>query len=292
MSHRLSEHYPFPEPAEPERAVTSGQAAARSPIFVGGAGRSGTTLLRVILDSHSSIACGPEMKVIPSVAYLWAQFQTKYAPFLAQAQMGAEDVDRVFRSFINNLLEPTRRHEGKARVAEKTPNNVYYFPHLFRIFPDATFLHMVRDGRDVVASLLTMDWKTPEGVPVDYTRDARLAARYWATAVVAARTFARQTAGRSRYREVRYEELVEAPEPMLRDLFGYLDEPWEPEVLTYYERQRALGDESSADSVTRPMHRMAVGRWKTQLTIADRSAVKDEIGALLVEFGYCKDLDW
>src|SRR4030095_1239455 len=114
MPDRTSEHYPFPEPpAAVTDTAAPVQAAARAPIFIGGARRSRATLLRVILDSHSSIACGPEMKVIPSVAYLWAQFQTKYAPFLAQAQMGAEDVDRLFRGFINNLLEPTRRHEGK-----------------------------------------------------------------------------------------------------------------------------------------------------------------------------------
>jgi hypothetical protein len=293
MHYRTTEHYPIIEtPAVPAAHAVPAPSAARAPIFVGGAGRSGTTLLRVILDSHSSIACGPELKVIPSVAYLWAQFQTKYAPFLAEARMNAEDVDRIFRGFIGDLLEPLRRHERKARVAEKSPNNVFYFSHLHRIFPDATFLHMLRDGRDVVASLLTMDWKTPDGHPVGYTREPRLAARYWADAVIAARSFAHQTQGRSRYREIRYEELVAAPEACLRPLFAYLEEPWEPGVLAYYERQRALGDESSAESVTRPMHRMSVGRWQTQLTLADRAAVKDEIGALLIELRYCDNLDW
>lgn len=275
-----------------QREPPSPIAASRPPIFIGGAGRSGTTLLRVILDSHSRIACGPELKVIPSVAYLWAEFQTKYAPFLAESRMGEEDIDRAFRGFIVGLLEPLRRYEGKARVAEKSPNNVFFFPHLHHIFPDATFLHMMRDGRDVVASLLTMEWKAPDGTPIDYTRDARLAARYWAKAVAAGRAFAQQTAGRSRFREIRYEDLVARPEPCLRGLFAYLDEPWEPGVLAYYERQRALGDESSAEAVTRPMHRTSVGRWKAQLTGADCAAVKDEIGALLLELGYCEDLDW
>lgn len=269
-----------------------GAAAARPPIFIGGAGRSGTTLLRVILDSHSRIACGPELKVIPSIAYLWAEFQTKYAPFLAESRMESEDIDRVFRAFIVGLLEPLRRYEGKARVAEKSPNNVFFFPHLHRIFPDATFLHMMRDGRDVVASLLTMEWKTPGGTPIDYTRDARLAARYWAKAIVAARAFAQQTAGRSRYLEVRYEDLVAQPESCLRALFAYIEEPWEPGVLAYHKTPRALADESSAEAVTRPVHRASVGRWQGQLSAGDRSAVKDEIGALLVEIGYCKDLDW
>ena len=274
-----------------EGASPSSREDTRSPIFIGGAGRSGTTLLRVILDSHSRIACGPELKVIPSVADLWAKFRSEYAPFLAESWMGENEVDEIFRGFIANLLEPLRRHEGKARVAEKSPNNVFYFAHLHRIFPDATFLHMLRDGRDVVASLLTMRWTTPAGAPVDYTRDARLAARYWARAVRAGRDFA-QTAGGKRYREIRYEELVSRPEPCLRSLFTYLDEPWEPAVMRFYERPRALGGESSAVQVTRAIHAGSVGRWEIELTKDERAAVKDEVGALLIELGYCTDLDW
>src|SRR4029077_21187531 len=106
-------------------------------------------------------------------------------------------------------------------------------------------LHVLRDGRDVVASLLSMDWKTPDGVPIDYTRDARLAARYWASAVRAGREFAWTTAGRSNYREVRYETLIDRPEAYLRALFAYLDEPWEPAVLAYYEQRHALGGDES-----------------------------------------------
>ncbi len=262
------------------------------PIFIGGAGRSGTTLLRVILDSHSRIACGPELKVLPSIAHLWTELQTTYAPFLAQSRVDPARIDHAFRALIEDLLAPLGRHEGKARVAEKTPNNIFFFPHLHRIFPDATFLHMVRDGRDVVASLLTMDWTTPDGTPIDYTRDVRLASRYWARAIVAGRAFLAMSAGTSRYREVRYEDLVDRPEACLRALFAWMGEPWEPAVLSYYERQRELGDESSADAVTRPMHRASVGRWRSQLTAAERAAVKDEIGPLLRELRYCDDLDW
>ena len=290
MDHSLHTTVPLSDTGSARDA--SVDVPARPPIFIGGAGRSGTTLLRVILDSHSRIACGPELKVLPSVAYLWAEFQTKYAPFLAESRMDAGDIDRVFRSFIVGLLEPLRRHEGKARVAEKTPNNVFFFAHLHRIFPEATFLHMLRDGRDVVASLLTMDWTTPEGTPIDYTRDARLAARYWAKAILSAREFARVTAGRSRYREVRYEDLVERPEKVLRALFAYLEEPFEPEVLACSSASALFGDESSAEAVTRPMHRTSVGRWQTQLTGAERAAVKDEIGELLLSLRYCDNLDW
>ncbi|MFO1323961.1 MAG: sulfotransferase [Burkholderiales bacterium] len=267
-------------------------AARNAPIFVGGAGRSGTTLLRVILDSHSRIACGPELKVIPSIAYLWADFQTKYAPFLASSQVGAGDIDRLFRDLISGLLAPLRAREGKPRSAEKSPNNVFFFRHLHQIFPDATFIHVLRDGRDVVASLLQMDWKTPDGIPIDYTRDPRLGARYWANAVMTGREFARQTAGSSRYFEVRYEELVERPEACLRPLFEYLGEPWEPDVLSFHQRSHELSDESSADQVTKPLSRGSVGRWRNDLTPTDLAAIKHEAGGLLRDLGYVRDMNW
>lgn len=263
-----------------------------APIFIGGAGRSGTTLLRVILDTHSRIACGPELKVIPSIAHLWADFQTKYAPFLALSQVGADDIDRLFRELISGLLAPLRARDGKPRSAEKSPNNVFYFRHLHRIFPDAAFIHVVRDGRDVVASLQQMDWKTPDGVPIDYTRDTRLAARYWVNAVMTGREFARQTAGASRYHEVRYEALVERPEPCLRALFEFLGEPWEPGALAFHQRTRELSDESSADQVTQPLTRSSVGRWRNDLTPSDLDAIRHEAGGLLRDLGYVRDLNW
>jgi hypothetical protein len=262
------------------------------PIFIGGAGRSGTTLLRVVLDSHSRIACGPELKVIPSIACLWADFHTKWAPYLADSRVQGDDIDQVFGRLIVSLLEPLRRSAGKPRVAEKSPNNVFFFPHLHRMFPDAAFLHMLRDGRDVVASLLTMNWRTPDGTPIDYTRDARLAARYWARAVSAGREFARMTAGSSHYREVRYEDLLDDPQAYLRALFDFLGEPWEPAVLAYHTVPRTLGDESSAAQVAQPLNRASAGRWQRELAPADRQAVKEEIGDLLIELGYARDHDW
>lgn len=265
---------------------------AYPPIFIGGAGRSGTTLLRVILDSHSRIACGPELKVIPTIAQLWAQFHTTYAPYLAESKLTEADIDRAFHVFISSIIAPLRRRSGKPRIAEKTPNNVFFFRHLHRMFPRATYVHMLRDGRDVVASLLRMDWRGPDGERLEYTKDAREAARYWANSVVAARQFAAHTRGQSRYFELRYEALVGDPEPQLRALFDFLGEPWEPGVLAFHEREHALGIESNADAVTRPMFASSIGRWRSELSAEQRQAVKQEAGTVLLELGYCDNLDW
>jgi protein-tyrosine sulfotransferase len=266
--------------------------AIAPPIFIGGAGRSGTTLLRVILDSHSRITCGPELKVMPVVAQLWADFQTTYAPIVRNYHLDARAIDRLFRDFVEGLLKPLQARTGKARMAEKSPNNVFYFQHLFRMFPDSAFIHVLRDGRDVIASLLTMDWRTPEGNPVPYTRSAREAARYWRRAVEAARQFARSTAGSSRFHEVRYENIVARPEPCLQELFAFLGETWEPDVLRFHERKHPLHAESSAAQVQRMLYNSSVGRWVTDLSGPDKTAVRAEIGDLLIELGYAHDSGW
>ena len=282
-----------PEPSNQRGPVIANTAEAdATPIFIGGAGRSGTTLLRVILDSHSRIACGPEIKIIPGVAQLWGQFQTTFAPHLAGAGISKDDVNRAFRALLNGIIDPMRRHSGKPRIAEKTPNNVFFFHYLYHMFPNATYVHVVRDGRDVVASLLTMDWLGTDGKRIDYTTDARLAARYWANSIVAARSFAQATQGHSRYIELRYEDIVERPEPCLRALFERLGERWEPHVLEYYQRERRLGSESSADAVQKPIYRTALGRWQTDLDVGQRTAIKEEAGRVLQQLGYCAALDW
>ena len=294
----LDVHGSAPDRGSPTAAGRSAQRAPRPaaaplpPIFIGGAGRSGTTLLRVMLDSHSRIACGPELKVLPSVARLWAELHGRWPEVLADSHVQEADVDQAFAALVAGLLEPQRRASGKARIAEKTPNNVFVFGQLHRMFPDAAFVHVLRDGRDVVASLLTMDWTTTDGTPIDYTRDARLAARYWAQAVMAARTFARATAGNARFAEVRYEALVTDPERTLRALLAFLDEDWEPAVLDYHARAHDLGRESSAGQVMQPISQAPAGRWRRELSAADRQAVKQEVGGLLIELGYAADDGW
>lgn len=264
-----------------------------SPIFVGGAGRSGTTLIRVILDSHPNIACGPELKVTPMIAELWHGFQTAHMPPLKEYLLTPGDINRIFEQMILSLLEKYRAQSGKSRVAEKSPNNVFFFQHLRHIFPDSPMVHVIRDGRDVVCSLLTMNWIDPKtGEPIDYTRDPRKAARYWASAVKTGRKAAGNGSAEPLYMELRYEDIVARPEPTLRGLFSFLDEPWDPAVLDFHSRQRNLAGESSAEQVSRPLYGGSIGRWKENLDPAARQAVKEAAGDLLIELGYAADNDW
>ncbi|MCB9655079.1 MAG: sulfotransferase [Deltaproteobacteria bacterium] len=263
-----------------------------SPIFVGGAGRSGTTLLRVILDAHPSIACGPELKITPALCQFWLNLQTAFLPALEGYGLGPEDVNDAVSGMLDRFLEPYLARSKKSRIAEKSPNNVFFFEHLHIIFPESPLVHVIRDGRDVVCSLLTMNWVDPATrAPIDYTRDVRKAAEYWVKAVRAGRTAAKNVEGC--YFELRYEALVADPEPTLRGLFDFLREPWDAAVLRYHEdKQRNLAGESSATQVAKPIYATASGRWRRDLTVAQKAIVKEVAGSLLIELGYATDLDW
>jgi hypothetical protein len=266
---------------------------SQSPVFVGVAGRSGTTLLRVILDSHPNIACGPELKVTPALCRLWYDFQTAYSPPLREYLLTLHDINAVFAQVIGSLLEKYRQQSGKPRVAEKSPNNVFYFDHLHLMFPDSPLVHVIRDGRDVICSLLTMDWIDPKTrKPLGYTRDARKAAEYWVRAVRAGQAAARHPGLAARYMEIRYEQLVTDPKPTLEQLFDFIKEPWDPAVLQFHKQQRNLAGESSAEQVSQELYTSAVARWERDLKPVDKAAVKEVAGELLRELGYARDSDW
>lgn len=265
----------------------------RSPIFLGGCGRSGTTLLRVMLDSHPHIVCGPEFKLIPSIANLWDHSVKGFLPVLQNYDLSKEDISTAYRHFIGELLSKYLHASGKVRIAEKSPNNVFYFPQLAQIFPGSPLIHVIRDGRDVVSSLLTMDWASiVTGEKLPYVESAQAAADYWKKSVMAGRRSAEDPSVKGRYYELRYEELVRQPEPTLRALFEFIDEPWDPAVLEYHQVERNLAEESSASQVSQPLYSKALGRWREDLSKADQQAVKEVAGDLLVELGYASGLAW
>lgn len=265
----------------------------RPPIFIGGAGRSGTTLLRVMLDSHRAIACGPELKVIPDIVRQWAAMHRGYAGFLKRKHgFGPMELAGAYAGVIDAMLDKGRTAAGKHRAAEKTPHNVAVFSGLHALFPDSPLIHVIRDGRDVVCSLLTMDWTSLDtGRRLDYTTDAAKAARYWAECVGLGRSTPVDLP-RAKYMELRYEELVSQPEATLKELMDFIGEAWDPAMLEHHRFERDLAGESSAEQVARPLYQSAVARWQRDLSPADRAAVKQAAGPLLLELGYCADLGW
>lgn len=274
------------------QSPAAGEVAGFPLVFVGGCPRSGTTLLRALLDSHPDVVCGPELRFLRPVASLCANMRRDVGGVLARHYAIAPDAfDDVFKTLILEFLAPLREKTGKCIIAEKTPANALYFGELSRLFPDARFIQIVRDGRDAVASLLTMDWTDHRtGARLDMTTSAAAAARAWVDHVRAGRLASKG----GRYLEMRYEALVDDPEATMREVLAFLELPWSDDVLAFAENPSlAAGrNESSAAQVTRGIERNGLSRWTRSLTIEDKAAVKTVAGDLLMELGYADDDRW
>jgi len=216
-----------------------------SPIFVIGVPRSGTTLLRVLLDSHPNIASGPETPWFCAhhprtlgalVEYLCSDPHGYCANFGG----AREEVFAAARVFVDTLLTGYARRKGKRRWAEKTPDNLQFLPFLKELFPDARFIHLRRNPLDVGLSTSVVPAHRKGVTPFNETRlalffgvavanNAFNAVLRW---VHWERKIATGLAGID-VLPVAYEELVRAPESTLRRIFEFVDEPWAPEAMNF-----------------------------------------------------------
>lgn len=264
-----------------------------APIFIGGAPRSGTTLVRATLDCHPNIACGPESRVTPMIARMSSETEM-YCGGVLSRHYGCEpgDIRLAFQELTLAMLERYRVNTNKVRLAEKTPANALYFLQLRRLFPDSPFIHVIRDGRDVVSSLLSMEWRDSSGRPLEITQDAASAAKTWVAHIEAARGAA--ASAPHLFYELRYEDIVCRQRETLRGLFDYIGEPWSDQVLRFYESGSLFSgqQESSASQVSRPLYRNSIGRWRSALTARQKQAVKREANDFLVALGYSNGHDW
>jgi hypothetical protein len=265
----------------------AGAAVTLSPIFVGGAPRSGTTLTRAILDAHPDIACGPELRAFPALARLYRETASSMgATLAAHYSFDAQDLKETWRRLIASFLEPLHERSGKHFVAEKTPANALYFSELFALFPDSRFVHVVRDPRDVVASLLKMDWRDAKtGARLPITASIGGAARGWRDHVAAARAARDQGAP---VHDLVYEDLIAEPEKTLERLFAFLGVQPASAPLAHHLNfsARAGENETSAAAVAMPLNSGAVARWRRDLSPAAAAEVEEIAGPLLEACGY------
>lgn len=271
---------------------TGGHASEAPAIVVGGCGRTGTTLIRVILDTHPRICCGPESALflprLPS-AKLAARFgfaEQEVATMLASCGSQGEFIDRFFARYCEI--------RGKPRWAEKTPKNVYHLEYVFEHFPRTRFIHMIRDARDTVCSLRTHPrHKVVDGRLVERNTSMPIAhcVARWVRSVSAGL----KRRGDPRYIEIRYEDLVTEPLTTLKRLFEFVGEEFDERVLEFHREEGNSRDfrhfPQNAEA-TRAMYTTAVARWERELTPDDLTLIKREAGPLMVELGYIGENGW
>lgn len=183
-------------------------------------------------------------------------------------------------AFVLNVFyrQYAAKHKPDAqRWGEKSPANTYFLDDIAAVFPGAFFIHMVRDGRDVVQSCL--DWGR-------YTRIEDAAER-WQTSVHAARKFGGRRP--QNYLEVRYEQLVADPDAHVRRLADWLGLEFDPAMLEHHRTKRDLGDAHRNVhmlNVTKPITSSQVGRWQKAFSVEQVEQLARLLDPTLKELGY------
>ena len=272
------------------------------PIFIVGAPRSGTTLLRYVLCSHPRIYMPPESNFIPhlfarrptdplepdDVLRLLERIET-YTPFWRDWDGDPPDpaslVEGLVRITPADLIDALYRRYaarfGAERWGDKSPLYASHVPLLTTMFPQAQVVHIVRDPRDVVASSLA----AYRGARFFYM-DPFYAARTWRRRVDDA-TSGGTPLGPHRYHQVRYEDLTLDPEREIRALCRFLGEPFDPSMTApETEARRHHHSGGIHAGVRNPITPTRAGRWRTALSRQDARLVQETAGPALRALGY------
>jgi Uncharacterised nucleotidyltransferase/Sulfotransferase family len=267
------------------------------PFFVGAA-RSGTTLLRAMVDTHPDMAIPPESWFITELASQRQRYETRrdfdikrFATDLianhwfarwdvAEGDLYAalhEAAPGDYPGAIRTVFSWWAARHGKSRYGDKTPGYVTELAILAALFPEACIVHLIRDGRDVALSY-------SETFGISTVKAIRL----WRSRVRAARETGRAL-GVERYREIRYEDLLADPASTLRDVCSFVGIPFSDRMLCHSAHAQHL-----LTRMPDRHHHLHIGRplttglrdWRTQMSPAVARACESLAGDLLDELGY------
>ncbi|WP_191907878.1 sulfotransferase family protein [Nocardioides cynanchi] len=227
------------------------------PVFIVGSMRSGSTMLRLILDSHPRIAIGAE------TGFMGALLANRRIPgwkhgaeWFGRIGWSADELDARLREFYGGMFLRHAQSQGKVRWGDKTPFHTSHIPEMAEVFPDAAFVGIVRHPGAVAASLHRS---------FHYAFDE--AVGYWCDVnrqmLVAAGELG------DRFTMCRYEDLVSGSERVLRELMPAIGEEFDDALLRHHEVQRAQGAPKLTDGSTSsrdPIDARRAERWADEIT--------------------------
>jgi hypothetical protein len=247
-----------------------------APIFVVGSMRSGSTMLRLILDSHPRIAIGAETGFVGGMLAAKQIPNWKYgAGWYHRLGWDDAEFDARLREFYTGLFQRYASEQGKPRWGEKTPFHTMHIEAMGDLFPRAVFVGIVRHPGGVAASLRKNFHYTFEDA-LDYWRATNLAMVRAVDAVA------------DRFALCRYEDLVRDAEPTLRELTAFLGEPWSDNLLAHHDVQRDKGAPRIVDGSTSTRDAIDASRvdeWVQDSGPAELAAL-DRVASLASFFGY------
>ncbi len=252
-------------------------AGSDRPIFIVGANGTGSTLLRLMLDSHERIAIPGETGFLRlALAHTWVPFWPLGGQWNANLALSDDALMAALAEFYGGLFSSYAESRGKQRWGDKTPFHVWHLELARRLFPDCQVVGIVRHPGAVISSQRRRFRRT-------YAQASRSWIRSTSQLMFEAMDLGDQCV------VLRYEDLVAEPEKVARALLDWLDEPWSDAVLDHHEIQPRSGGPARAEGFTeidRPIDDAQVSEWEGYLRGAERQRVLAPTRAVAAFFAY------
>ncbi len=274
--------------------------AALPVFFVGGLPRSGTTWLQQMLNAHPELVCMGESHyindLVPKILEVIKGFNERRANSVGTWATTVEGfavrhmrpvLQSAFASLVSANLDG-RPADGLVAIGEKTPDNLMHLQRLWAIYPDARFVHIIRDPRDgAISGFARFRSKLPE----DMTRERYVDeySRTWKERILKARELAKDR----RYLEIRYEAMHAAPEETTGALLRFLGaSDAEASIRTALDaasfERLSGGRKRGQEDPDSHYRRGEVGGWRDVLNDGELAAADRNAGPLMAEFGYSR----
>ena len=274
-----------------------------SPIFIVGAPRSGTTLFQYMLRSHPNISLptGESHFFIPlfrnttsfgdlnEASNIKKVLQAMYrqsAHFLDTDLHGIRfDIDRLTTEFkqegrnsisslISGVFEKNAQGEEKQRWGDKTPYYVLHMKIILQMFPNAQFIHLIRDGRDCALSMFERKH--------DFSvYNTFIAAKYWEIYVELGQQMGRELSNKI-YHEVHYEDLLENPKKIMRNVCKFLGEPYSDDLVNY----KKSSEQGKTPLLQKPIQSANREKWRKKMTDRQIAIFESAVGNTLKHCDY------
>lgn len=274
------------------------------PIFVVGAPRSGTTLLQRMLRSHPRISSPTgeshffipllrdkiqygDLSRIENIRVLLEQMHERWAEFLDTDFHGVRfEVDSMANAIhargakrlsevLDALFRINAEGEGKARWLDKTPYYIHHIPTLLATYPDAQFVHIIRDGRDTALSML------------ERAADIRVfniaaGAKLWKHYVEAGRSAGKQLAPHQ-YLELRYEDMLADPVGIVQRLCEFLGEEYSDKIIDF---EKSTDPKTKTPLLKQGLQESNREKWRASMTPRQIRTFESIVGDTLLDCGY------
>jgi hypothetical protein len=266
-------------------------------IFIGGAPRSGTTLVQNMLDCHTKILGGPEFLHLKRFVELRDKLHYSVSIGYIDVICSKEDVDRNFRQLIEKFLLPLADRNNFEYYSEKTPQNILIFNELMEIFPEARFIMVVRDPRAIVSSMQQVKMRAIEkGLKQPYFTKSISSSIAFVKKCYEAGYKAQQNAS-GNLLTVAYESLLSDIENQSKRITQFLGVEWEEQMLFPADKKH-LGEKAitknsgeiwyDAKSYYRNPDKTNIEKWRDNLTPCQqvKTTLAFENSPEFQDFGY------